>query len=579
MTPTCAALALEQFYLRTFNRHIKERIGSMLLMAGLLIAARTLTWRTAGAWISGYALCELAILAWWRRVGPRLHEAGKTEADRLSWQMIMLCALTMTEVVLPFFPLSATRQGEVIAIIAPAGVMMVTAALHTMNRRMFFFMALGPAAALMINMWREGDVAGSGAWLTFAMGLCYVINARSLSAANADGYENLIQARIDANRANAAKSTFLATLSHEIRTPLNGVLGMAQAMEAGEMTADQRDRLGVIQRSGAALLSLLNDVLDMSKIEAGKVQLECLDFDLHETLATAAEPFRPIAEAKGVAFEVDLPVNGIYRGDPTRLRQIIYNLLSNAVKFTTAGTIKLAAKAGPGGVIFTVTDTGIGMAQDTVEHLFSKFAQADASTTRRFGGTGLGLAISRDLAHLMGGDIGVVSRRGAGTTFSVELPLERVGEAVMPPRETASAAVIAPEHALRVLIAEDNPTNQLVLTSLLAALGDQFETRLTANGRETVEAFTERAFDVILMDVNMPEMDGLAATRAIRQIEARDGRARTPIIALTANAMSHQVAEHLAAGMDAHVAKPLRLENLLAALNAVLDPGDGQQAA
>ena len=579
MSPSYAKLALEQFYLRTFDQHLKERVGSMLFVAALLVAAHILSPWLAGIWLSGYAACEAGIQVWWRRIRDRLATADEADVRRYANQMIALCAITMAEVCVPFFGAPAGPEGAIISIVFPAGVIMIIAALHTLDTRMFYFTGSVPATAFALNMWRQGE--GLGAWTTLAMAVCLVINARSLCAANAAAYASLIQAQLEADRANAAKSTFLATLSHEIRTPLNGVLGMAQAMEAHDLSADQKVRLGVIQRSGEGLLGLLNDVLDMSKIEAGKVQLESLDFDLADALAAAADPFRAIAQIKGLAFETEISLCGYYRGDPTRLRQIIYNLLSNAVKFTSAGSIRLAAAATDHGVSLTIADTGIGMAAETVEHLFNKFAQGDASTTRRFGGTGLGLAISQDLAHLMGGSIRAVSRQGEGTTFSVDLPLTKVADAAPSPSQVAPQPAAEGERSepVRVLIAEDNATNQLVLTSLLGALGDAFETRMVADGRQAVEAFSAGAFDVILMDVNMPEMDGLAATRAIRQLEESEGRTRTPIIALTANAMSHQVAEHLAAGMDAHVAKPLRLPELVAARNAVLDPGGEARAA
>ena len=365
--------------------------------------------------------------------------------------------------------------------------------------------------------------------------------------------------------ANTAKSAFLATMSHEIRTPLNGVLGMAQAMDFDELSALQRDRLHIIQESGGALLAIVNDILDLSKIEAGKLEIEEIEFDFGALCAGVSAAFTQLANKKGVSFAVDVgEALGLYRGDPTRVRQILYNLVSNALKFTEAGEIRISARRTPDLLTITVRDTGIGMSEAVVGTLFAKYKQADTSTTRRFGGTGLGLSICRQLIELMGGDIAVTSIEGSGSRFETRLPLAYIG----PRPETSPAPVAATDgsgpRALRLLAAEDNPTNQLVLRTLLHHLG--IEPKVVANGLEAVEAWRHGAFDVILMDVMMPQMDGPSAAREIRRIEAESGRTRTPIIALTANAMTHQVQHYLSAGMDGFVAKPIELRKLCEAL-------------
>ncbi len=392
----------------------------------------------------------------------------------------------------------------------------------------------------------------------------------------------LISAKNEAEAANTAKSTFLATMSHEIRTPLNGVLGMAQAMAADELTAVQRERLEVIRQSGESLLAVLNDVLDLSKIEAGKLELDEADFDLRDLARGAHAAFTAIANKQGLSFDLKIEPSalGVYRGDPTRVRQILYNLISNALKFTEAGEIRVLVARRGGTLVFKVSDTGIGIAPEPLAKLFGRFEQADASTSRRYGGTGLGLAICRQLTELMGGEIGVESEIGKGAVFTFILPLARVGDSraeslpVAPPTPPDAALT---NETLKVLAAEDNEVNQLVLKTLLHQVG--IDPVVVADGAEAIAAWEAETWDVILMDVQMPQVDGPTATREIRRREAATGRARTPIIALTANAMSHQVAEYREAGMDGFVAKPIEVGRLFAALDAALNPPVLDEAA
>ncbi|HEY0650961.1 hybrid sensor histidine kinase/response regulator [Phenylobacterium sp.] len=386
---------------------------------------------------------------------------------------------------------------------------------------------------------------------------------------------SLAQARDRAEAGDRAKSEFIANMSHEIRTPLNGVLGMAQVMEAHELSVPQRDRLRVMRESGAALLTLLNELLDFAKIEAGRLEIEAAPFDLDRLVRQVAATFEGMASAKGLALSVAVSpaAHGVWIGDALRVRQVLSNLVSNAVKFTERGGVTLAVTADDDGTLrFRVVDTGIGLEAAQIPGLFDKFIQADASTTRRYGGTGLGLSIVRALVELMGGEVSAESRPGEGACFNVVLPLARASEADAPVTLQTSAEPVAGRRGLRVLAAEDNATNRLVLAALLEPLGA--ELTLVSNGREAVEAFGADTFDVVLMDVQMPEMNGVDATRAIRAMEARGDRVRTPVLALTANVMSHQLESYRVAGMDGHIAKPVEVTGLYAALDAVLAPAE-----
>jgi CheY-like chemotaxis protein len=380
-----------------------------------------------------------------------------------------------------------------------------------------------------------------------------------------------------AEAASQAKGEFLANMSHEIRTPLNGILTMAQVMAQGELSNAQRDLLCIVRQSGQDLLHLLNDILDFSKIEAGKLELEQTEFDPEKVLESTLAGFAALAEKKDLQLWLDVApsARGLRRGDPARLRQIVANFVSNALKFTDRGGVRIAiaglGETGREGLQVAVNDTGPGIAADKMSLLFQKFSQVDASTTRRYGGTGLGLAICQELAALMQGRVWAESVDGEGSTFFAELKLPYLRDIVAEAKDAGQSDGFGePSRPLRLLAAEDNPTNRVVLTTVMQVFG--FDLTLVEDGAQAVEAWRGQDFDAILMDVQMPVMDGVQATWAIRAEEAASGRRRTPIVALSANAFHHQISDYLSAGMDTHVAKPIDLSTLQAALDYVLAP-------
>jgi signal transduction histidine kinase/AmiR/NasT family two-component response regulator len=389
------------------------------------------------------------------------------------------------------------------------------------------------------------------------------------------------QALQAAEAANNAKSQFLTVMSHEIRTPLNGVLGMAGALKTETLTQPQHEMVDTIVASGGLLLGLLNDLLDLSRIEAGRFELAPSDFDLGQLIAEVTSLYAGGAREKGLAFEVELPreLARAYHGDGARLRQVVGNLLGNAVKFTDHGGVALkVARAGGEDetpvLRFEVKDTGVGFDQSVKDRLFREFEQADASISRRFGGSGLGLSICRRMVRLMGGEIGCDSRPGEGSLFWFTIALPHAASA--PAQQAAGEEVDI--SSMRILLADDNPTNRRVCQALLSPL--QVELVMAEDGAQAVTAYEGGRFDLVLMDMQMPVMDGLAAARAIRAFEAQAGLPRTPILAMTANAMGHHIRACEEAGMDGHVSKPLQTERLYAALaEAVRTPAAQRPAS
>ena len=416
-------------------------------------------------------------------------------------------------------------------------------------------------------------------WRLVTHQLAYVLrNSRSEAA--------IRQARVAAEAASRAKSVFLANMSHEIRTPLNGVIGLAGALGRTELSGEQFEMVSLIRQSGQTLERFLTDILDVSKIEAGKLSLEVDTFDLHEAIEAAVHLMQAAANEKSLNFSLTFGTNarGLFKGDAVRIRQIVSNLASNAVKFTKEGGVAVQVEViependgDAATLIIKVSDTGIGFDSEARARLFHRFEQADGSITRQFGGTGLGLSICKALTEMMEGTISVMSVPNQGSTFMVKLPLSRsisldasdnLSEAPSATVTSEATDEIEPSRLLRILLAEDHPTNQRVVAMILQPYG--VDLTVVENGVKALEAFEAGNFDVVLMDMQMPEMDGLKATQAIRVFELTAQLPRTPIAMLSANAMNEHVEQALDAGCDVHIAKPVTPESLVKGIQAAL---------
>ncbi len=529
-------------------------------------------------------------------------DVSRRVGDR--WGMVFPAVATATTVVWAIAPLMAWFSGapfghELAIALLVSGYVLVFAQLRNSPRQAVLISSPYSLVGLVIAISLIGDpmfwpfvaVAPLTAISLFVLVMVTLLREeriRAFQTHQAHLIEELEAARDRADAANEAKSSFLGVISHELRTPMNGVLGAAQLLSATRLEGAQREYLAIIRNSGDNLLSLLNDILDMTKIEAGRMNFESVEIDLEDLHRRIVGPFEAQAEAKGLqfitGFEGEVPA--VVCGDPLRVCQVVQNLLSNAVKFTDQGEVRFITRGRRlsdrrAAFEFAVIDSGAGISEEDMDQLFQPFSQVDASSTRRFGGTGLGLTISRRLANIMGGDITVTSRHGEGSIFTFTVEGEVVAWRSAPQMDPVEGDADQGD-GMEVLVVEDHAVNRMILEAWMASTGRR--TSMAENGQEAVEIARNQRFDLIVMDVNMPVMDGLTATRLIREGGAN---ATTPIIVLSASARNEDHEAGLAAGADAYLNKPIDFRSLSAlmtqaaggreALRGLYD--DGQDAA
>lgn len=543
-----------------------------------LILGDNLGWGLAAAWIPvGLASCVWGMLAW----GPR----GALGDDRARSRVSRLAEILTSSAVCAFMAIPYWLSGDpafqVMAVVLLMSMLMaaqsfafhspLAGALFGAMPALAFFtlpITLGPASGLKLL----SVVAFQGLALAYLSHLAHLIILNRRALRETQGA--LVRETQAAVAANQSKSAFLAMMSHELRTPMTGVLGMAHALTLTKLDTRQLSHVDMLVRSGKGLMAILNDILDISKIEAGKLELELIPFDLHELGQQVHDLWSETASAQGVKLVYDLaPATPRWvTGDPTRLRQIMINLISNALKFTREGEVRLSIRSVAGeGCEIAVADTGPGISGAQQGRLFQAFAQVDASTVRKFGGTGLGLAICRQLATLMGGDIRLSSREGEGSVFTVSVPLPEAVAAQPAEPDTVDVSLAG----LRILVADDNAINLAVARAILEAFGASLAT--AGNGAEALDLLRREPVDLVLMDIHMPIMDGFEALTRLRAGEG--GPNDVPVIALTADAMTGAIEALLAAGFDGVAPKPINPQQLVGMIAAVRTPAPAHEVA
>jgi signal transduction histidine kinase len=578
--------------LQTAVAHARDGGASLVLLAAVMA---WIGWSHAEEAAAAVLVLSVVIAAWRYLLARRVRSGAITYGDILrrerEFEGNALLTSVMGVVILIFIFPAATGQSSILIVAAVCAMLTVATLFVSLVGRAFQFYAI-PQLLAFVAVCLLDQRAYSP--LFAALIPVFYLTLRRTARQFRSVTETAIARRIDSEAANiglrlakeqaeagnVAKAQFLANMSHEIRTPMTGILGALSLLGCDELSPQQRKLLDTASSSSEALLTLLNEVLDFSKIEAGKLELVNEPMLLRPVLSSIVDLLAPIAQRKGLAlsleFDPSLPAR--VKGDAGRIRQVLLNLVGNAVKFTDSGHVAVRARREAGGgsrpvMVLEVEDSGIGIPPAVLERLFTPFFQADQSDRRRFGGSGLGLVISKRLTEAMGAELSVESAPGRGSTFRLSLPLEVLADAPAA-APTALAGTVSPAPlAGKVLLVEDNPVNRMLAVAMLGNLG--IEVTEAENGLVALQHLEKSRFDLVLMDCQMPVMDGFEATREIRAREHGALAARIPIIAVTANALSGDSEQCLQAGMDAHLAKPFTLKTLRAAIAPWL--GDGAQ--
>jgi two-component system, sensor histidine kinase len=553
----------------------RKELPTRLIIAVVLAAVAY--WLAPSAWpvvwLALVVVSQLGDLAVYRGI--------TREPDRkriLVWAASTAISTAIYSALAVYLWMFAGDSGHMFGILlAAGGLLHVT--IHMHHVRMLLVSAAVPHALVFFGLPLASVARGDTHMWVIVLGAAMYIAHLMVAFRQADSTTREIQAeRNRAEEASKAKSDFLATISHEIRTPMNAIVSAANLLSGSRLNRAQREQVEMLTDANDVLLSLLNDVLDLSKIEAGKMTIEAADADLRRMLEGLQRLWQPRAADKGLDLRLEIVADTppVVRIDPLRLKQILFNLISNAVKFTQAGSVTVRLAPTDGGMLaFEVIDTGDGIPEELMRRLFGAFEQGDAGSTRAQGGSGLGLAISRRLASMMGGTLEATSTAGQGSTFRLTVPLVRSWARAAPTEDEAPEPSPVTLSGLRILAAEDHPVNQRVLELLLAPLG--CELTFCEDGGRAVELARVEAFDAILMDMQMPVLDGVEATRRIKA----DGgpNATVPVIALTANALEHHRAAWAEVGVDLFVSKPIDPRQLVGSLVQAADRTPNRRAA